>query len=130
MSFDIPTSMEELVYFTNRKFDKGKVICWVYREDCPKCGKVKMTKPQADDGHIQIRAKFYECQACHNKVDKNEYEDSLEAFIIYSCPHCSYEAEQKVPFRRKKVKGVEALVFHCQKCNGKIYVSKKMKEIK
>ena len=112
MAFEMPESMDELVYFTNRKFDNGKVTCWVYRNDCPKCGKAKMGKPKDEKtGKPKIRAKEYVCEACGNTIEKKEYEETLNAQAIYDCPHCQNHGEIEIPFKRKKFMGVDALVF-------------------
>ncbi|MCX6711822.1 MAG: hypothetical protein NT139_02180 [Candidatus Woesearchaeota archaeon] len=124
-------SMEECIYFTNRPIDsKGKAKCWVYRQKCPKCGKALMSKPRDSKGKIKIRANEYVCPECGYKVEKDEYESSLTAYIKYTCPKCEYNGEIEIPFKRKKVQGVEALKFECQKCKNSIYITKKMKELK
>ena len=53
----------------------------------------------------------------------------MEAIIKYTCPECKYEGEIQIPYKRKKIQGVDALVFNCQKCNAKIIITKKMKGI-
>ena len=126
-----PKSTEECVYFTNRPIDtKGKIKAWVYRQKCPKCNKALMSKPIGPKGKIKIRANEYICSECGYRVEKQEYEDSLTAYIKYICPKCQYEGEIEIPFKRKKVQGVESLKFECQKCKTPIYITKKMKEIK
>ncbi|MBU0756989.1 MAG: hypothetical protein KKF44_02910 [Nanoarchaeota archaeon] len=130
MGLELPESMEELVYWTARNMGDGKVKAWVEKEMCPECGKAMMGKPRGKDGKIKIRATYYECPECEHKVEKREYEDTLTASIIYTCPECKFSGDIQVPFKRKKTKGVEALVFSCQKCNAKIPITKKMKKIK
>lgn len=120
--------MDELVYWTSRSMGKGNVKAWVYRGECPKCGKGIMGKP-VEKGKVKVRAKYYECPECGYKVDKQEYEDSLTANIVYTCPECGNKGETQIPFRRKKFQGVDALVFQCEKCKAKVPVTKKMKEI-
>ncbi|MEM3374789.1 MAG: hypothetical protein QXE31_06280 [Candidatus Woesearchaeota archaeon] len=129
MALQVPESMDELVYWTSRAIGNGKVKAWVYREQCPKCKKALMGKPKDKKGKVLIRANYYECPECHHKIDKKEYEDTLTANIIYTCPKCNYEGEIQIPFKRKKYQGVEALIFQCQKCNEKIPITKKMKEV-
>src|SRR4030042_6741318 len=95
-----PDSMDECVYFTRRQADeKGKVVCWVFREKCSKCSKGQMAKP-ADEktGRPKVRAKTYICPECGFEVDKKEYEDSLTANIQYACPKCGHEGEIQIPF--------------------------------
>ena len=132
MALQEPTDMEELVYFTNRFLDNdGQIMCWVERNNCPKCHKTKMGKPlDPKTGKPKIRAKEYVCPECGHTIEKKEYEETLAASIKYTCPQCKHQGEEQIPFKRKKVKGTDALVFQCSNCREKIYVTKKMKEIK
>jgi hypothetical protein len=130
MTLKIPDSMDELVYWTSRVVGDGKVKAWAEREMCPACGKSLMGKPRGDNGSIKIRAAYYECPDCHHKVDKAEYEETLTVSIIYTCPKCKNSGETQVPYKRKKVQGVDAIIFQCQKCNEKIPITKKMKGLK
>lgn len=128
-----PQSMDELVYFTNRVLadGKGKVKCWVYRQDCPKCKKAKMAKPvDKKTGQPKIRAKEYICPSCLYKVEKEEYEQGLTAEVKYTCPGCKKDGEATAPYKRKKIEGIETLRFKCQHCGGNVDVTKKMKEKK
>jgi len=129
-----PESMDELLYFTRRALEGakgGKVMAWVSRQNCTKCGKGLMGKPLDDKtGKPKIRAKEYVCPECRHTVEKKEYEETLTADIKYTCPECGFEGETQVPFKRKKVQGVDALPFNCGKCNARILVTKKMKGIK
>lgn len=122
--------MEECVYFTRRKVDSGRVVAWVFREECPKCGKALMGKPVGKDGKVKVRAKEYVCPECGHTVEKQQYEDTLTCNIQYTCPHCKHEGETQVPFKRKTFQGVKAIVFKCEGCNEKIPITKKMKEKK
>ena len=133
-----PTSMEGLVYFTNRKVGDGNVMAWVYKKECPECGKALMGKPKNEKtGKAKIRAKEYTCPECGYTVDKDEYEETLTLEAKYTCPKCKYQGEAEVPFKRKKTKifnekkqkevSVDAVVFECENCNEKIAVTKKMK---
>jgi len=128
MALKQPESTAECVYFTRRATDNGKIVCWVFKENCPKCGKAPMGKPKdKKTGSVKIRAKEYVCPACDYKIEKQEYEDTLTANIEYTCPHCSNTGETQIPYKRKTFQGVKALVFNCDKCNEKIPISKKMK---
>lgn len=138
MAIKEPESMEELVYFTNRKVGEGHVLAWAYRKECPKCGKALMGKPRdGKTGKVKIRAKEYVCPECGNTVEKEEYEESLTCEIKYTCPKCKFKGEIKVPFIRKKMKifdpekqkkvAVDAIVFECENCKEKIPITKKMK---
>lgn len=131
MSLRQPESMEECVYFTRRAVDSGNVMCWVFREKCPKCGKGIMGKPRdPKTGDVKIRAKEYVCPECGHTVEKQAYEDTLTANVSYTCPHCSFSGETTIPYKRKTFEGVKALVFECGKCKAKIPVTKKMKATK
>ena len=130
MSLREPLSADECVYLTNRYIDdKGMVRCWVFKENCPKCGKGMMGKPRDLKGKVKIRAKEYVCPECSYTVEKAAYELTLTANIDYTCPKCEHAGETEIPFKRKKVEGVDSLVFTCQKCGEKIPITKKMKEI-
>lgn len=128
MALRQPESTDECVYFTRRAVDKGHVMCWVFKEKCPKCGKAMMGKP-VEKGKVKIRAKEYICPECKYAVEKTEYEDTLTANIAYTCMHCSNKGETTIPFKRKSFEGAKALVFQCDKCKGKIPITKKMKTV-
>ncbi|MEM4263266.1 MAG: hypothetical protein QW666_00010 [Candidatus Woesearchaeota archaeon] len=138
MSLRFPESMDECVYFTRRQLgEKGKAVAWVFREKCPKCGKALMGKPKDASGKVKIRAKEYICPECGHTIEKGAYEDTLTANIQYTCPHCGFEGEHQMSFKRKKIKmfdeeeqkdvTVDALKFQCSKCKKDIFITKKMK---
>jgi len=138
MTLRFPDSMEECVYFTRRNIDSGKVVAWVFKEKCPKCGKAKMGKPKDEKtGKVKIRAKEYVCPKCGHTVEKGEYEDTLTVNIQYTCPHCGHKGETQESFRRKKVrifdeaeqkkKSIDAIKFKCENCGKDILITKKMK---
>lgn len=124
--------MEKLVYFTRRKLEpNGKVFVWVNKELCPKCKKGLMAKPRnPKTGRPKIRATEYVCPECSYTIEKKEYEETLQACLIYTCPHCGKDGEAQVPFKRKTIQGVQTLRVPCQHCGGNIDVTKKMKEPK
>jgi predicted RNA-binding Zn-ribbon protein involved in translation (DUF1610 family) len=88
-------------------------------------------------GKVKIRATEYQCPECNYTVQKEEYEDTLSAEIMYDCPHCGFKGDIKIPFKRKKVQlfdeetqkktAAEALRFPCEKCKQNIDITKKMK---
>lgn len=121
-----PQSMKDLVYFTNRTIDNGKIKAWVYKKECPKCHKVKMGKP-VEKGKVKIRAPEYVCPECGYKEDKKEHEDTLTVEIKYICPYCGNEGEATTEYKRKSFEGVQAHVFECRKCGKKIGITKKLK---
>jgi ssDNA-binding Zn-finger/Zn-ribbon topoisomerase 1 len=130
MGLKFPDSMDECIYFTRRVIGKGKIVAWVFREDCPKCKKALMGKPKGDEGNIKIRAKEYVCPACNYTVSKEEYEPTLTCSIQYTCPKCGNQGEAQTPYKRKTFEGVPSIVFQCSKCNEKIGITKKMKASK
>lgn len=131
--------MDECVYYTFRGIgEKGEAKAWVFRKECPKCGKGLMGKPKDEKtGKPKIRAKEYVCPECGHTAEKVEYEESLTVNIKYICPHCEHEGETQVPFKRRKVqifdeesgkkKAVEVLRFSCEKCEKNVDITKKMK---
>ena len=130
MAFKFPDSVEDLVYWTNRKIGGGKVVAWVEKELCPKCNKGTMGKPVDSKGKVKIRAKEYVCPECNNEIPKTEYENTLTVKCVYSCPYCKKEGEIGFPFERKTYKGTKALVFECKSCKEKIPITKKFKDVK
>ncbi|QQG39220.1 MAG: hypothetical protein HYS32_02085 [Candidatus Woesearchaeota archaeon] len=139
MAIKEPESMDDCVYFTNRLLleGKGHAKAWVYRKLCPKCSKSLMGKPLDAKGKPKIRAEEYQCPSCKYTVNKEEYEDTLQAEIKYTCPYCQHNGEYIMSFKRKKVqfydeieekkKTVDALKFECEKCKKDIIIAKKMK---
>jgi hypothetical protein len=131
MALKKPQSMDECVYYTQRSIGgDGEVMCWVFKQSCPKCKKAQMGKPRDSKGKVKTRADEYECPSCHYSVARQEYEDSLMACVEYTCPSCKSKAEKQIPFKRKNVNGVQTIRFPCDKCSFNIDVTKKMKEIK
>jgi predicted RNA-binding Zn-ribbon protein involved in translation (DUF1610 family) len=132
MTLKQPESMDEIIYFTNRSLDggKGNAKVWVFKQDCPKCGKALMGKPIGPNGKVKIRAKEYECPECKHALEKVEYEESLVANAEYECPSCGKSGETQGPFKRKNIEGVQTLRLQCQSCQGNIDITKKMKEKK
>lgn len=127
MGIVFPNSMEEVVYFTNRKIEpNGNAKAWAFRMDCPKCKKAKMGKP-VEDGKVKIRAKEYICPACNYTEEKAEHEAKLTLSVAYTCPYCENKGEAQTEFKRKNFEGVPAFVFTCGKCSKKIGITKKMK---
>ncbi len=131
MSLKLPESMDSLVYFTRRVIGEGRVFAWVEKEKCPKCKKGLMAKPKdPKTGRPKIRATEYVCEACGHTIPKAEYEPTLKAKVIYTCPHCLKEGEYIGPFKRKKIAGVDTLRVVCEHCGENIDITKKMKEPK
>lgn len=129
MELQVPESMDDLLYFTNRTIKEGKVKAWVHKKLCPKCKKQKMGKPVGNDGSIKIRAKEYECPACKYTEEKKEHEESLTLEAKYTCPECKKEGQSTALYKRKKYQGTDAYVVECQHCNAKIPVTKKLKDV-
>jgi predicted RNA-binding Zn-ribbon protein involved in translation (DUF1610 family) len=121
-----PESIDECVYFTNRILGKGNVKVWVLKKKCPNCD-IFMGKPKVK-GKVKMRANEYVCEKCGKKEEKSEYEKDLIAGIQYTCPSCGNSGEMEIPFKRKRIGGIETLRFQCGKCGINIDVTKKMKE--
>lgn len=132
MGFELPEKMEDLIYFTRRVLgEKGKVITWVPKELCQKCKKGMVEKPRdSKTGRPKIRSDVYVCNNCGEETPKQEYEETLTAYVIYTCPHCGKKGEVKAPFKRKTIAGVKTLRVQCEFCNGNIDITKKMAEPK
>ncbi len=127
MALQLPDSMEQCLYFTNR----GDLLAWVYRKECPKCKKAKMGKPKdPKTGKPKTRSKEYVCPECNYSEEKTEHEESLQLEAQYTCPECKKDGESTAPYKRKTFKGVKAYVIECQHCGAKIPITKKLKDIK
>lgn len=129
MALQIPNSMDECVYFTNRTIGSGNAKAWAMKMDCPECKKAKMGKP-VEKGKVKIRADYYECPECKYREEKKEHEAKLTLSVIYTCPYCLHKGEAETEFKRKSFEGVPSYIFICESCNKKIGVTKKMKEPK
>ena len=129
MTLKKPESMDECIYFTNRTFDSGRAMAWVFRKECPKCKGV-MGKPQKKGGKIDKKADHYVCYSCGYTESNEQVENSLVINVEYKCPHCGNEGETTTEYRRKSFEGVPSYVFECQKCHKKIGLTKKLKEPK
>ena len=127
MALKIPESMDHCLYFTNR----GEILAWAYKKECPKCKKAKMGKPvDPKTGKVKIRSKEYVCPECKHTEEKVEHEESLILESAYTCPHCGKKGESTAQFKRKNFKGVPSFIIECQHCNEKIPLTKKLKEPK
>lgn len=128
MALKQPENMDELVYFTRRTINDGKIKVWVFTADCPECKKGQMRKPiDSKSGKFKIRALEYVCTACGHEMNKTDVEADLTAYAEYVCPSCKKVGEGQIPFKRKKFQGVDALIFECSHCQEKLPVTKKMK---
>ncbi len=134
MTLRKPKSMSELVYFTRRNDEFGKIQVWVFKEKCTECGKAEMGKPlNPKTGKVKSRAKEYVCSECDHTVEKEAYEDTLTANISYTCPD-GHSGETQIPFKRKKIsikdpktgktKRKDGICFHCGECDFEIKVVK------
>tara|TARA_Y100000310_G_C20253021_1_gene610012 strand:+ start:135 stop:542 length:408 start_codon:yes stop_codon:yes gene_type:complete len=133
MALTKPKSMSELVYFTRRNDEFGQVQVWVFKEKCGKCGKAFMGKPvNPKTGKVKSRAKEYVCVECNHSEEKEAYEDSLTANIVYTCPE-GHSGETRIPFKRKKIsiklptgknKRKDGISFECKKCGFEVKVVK------
>ncbi len=123
----MPESTEECLYFTRRSLDnEGSAIAWVYKRDCPECGKSKMGKP-VEKGKVKMRAKEYVCPECGYSEEKQEHEEKSVVEIIYKCPYCGFEGEATTQFKRKTFNKKPSYIFECGKCHEKIGITKRLK---
>jgi len=122
--------MDECIYFTNRSINDGYAVAWVYRKECPKCKKAQMGKPIKKNGKPDKKSPVFECPACKYQEDNAAMEASLKVEVEYQCPFCKHEGQATTEYRRKKLDGIDAFVFVCQKCNKKIGITKKLKSKK
>lgn len=123
-----PESMDELLFFTNRTIDTGRIKAWVFRPKCPKCGKGRLGKPiNPKTKKVVKKAEYFECPECKFQQDINEAEQYLKVEVKYKCPHCGKEGETTTEYKRKTWQGVPAYVFSCNDCEKKIGITKKMK---
>ncbi len=123
--FKLPERMDECLYFTNR----GDILAWVYRKECPQCHKARMGKPVVK-GKVKSRANEYVCPACGYEEEKQEHEESCEVQAQYTCPTCKKQGESSAPYKRKPYQGVPSYVVECEHCGAKIPITKKLKEPK
>lgn len=126
MGIKMPQSMKEVVYFTNRNWDKGSAKAWALKVECPKCKNALMGKP-VEKGKVKIRSDYYICPECGFREDKKEHESRLLLSVAYVCPYCGHKGEKQTEYKRKSFKGVSAYVFTCDGCQEKIGITKKMK---
>ncbi len=127
MALKQPESMTDCVYFTQRAIGAGKAKAWVFKEKCPKCKGALMGKP-VEKGKVKIRAKEYVCPKCNYTAEKKMYEESLTCNVSYVCPACSHSGETQTQYKRKNVDGIPTIQVLCEKCKGKINITKKMKQ--
>jgi predicted RNA-binding Zn-ribbon protein involved in translation (DUF1610 family) len=125
MTLTLPESMDECIYFTNR----GEILAWVYRKECPKCKKARMGKPVVK-GKVKTRADTYECPACGFSESKTEHEESLKLEAQYTCPACGKKGESTGQYKRKAYQGVPSYIVDCEHCGEQIALTKKLKEPK
>lgn len=118
----MPESMEDCLYFTNR----GEILAWAYKKECPKCKHARMGKPVVK-GKIKTRATEYVCPECGYTEEKEEHEATLELQSQYTCPHCGKEGESAGDYKRKNYQGVPSYIVICEHCGEKIALTKKLK---
>lgn len=132
MAVQLPSSMSECLYFTNRTLSgkhEGSILAWVYRKPCPKCKQGSMGKP-VEKGKVKTRAAVYVCPSCDYTEEKIAHEESLTLEAKYRCSNCGKEGQSSAPYKRKNYLGVQAYVIDCQHCDNKIPLTKKLKNIK
>lgn len=127
MTLQPPETMDECLYFTNR----GDILAWVYRKECPQCHKAKMGKPvDKKTGKVKTRAKEYVCPECGYTEELIAHQESLQLEATYTCPECGKEGESTAPYKRKSYQGIPSFVVECQHCQATMPLTKKLKEPK
>ncbi len=127
MALRFPESVDECLYFTNRKLEHGGSLkAWVYKKQCPECDKAVMGKPVVK-GKVKIRAKEYVCPECNYTEEKIAHEETLTLEAQYNCPHCEKDGESTCAYKRKTYQGVSSYIVLCEHCGEKIPITKKMK---
>ncbi|HIH05401.1 TPA: hypothetical protein HA372_02455 [Candidatus Woesearchaeota archaeon] len=129
MALKRPESMDGCFYFSNRIIGEGKATAWVLRPQCSACKKGVLGKPIKKNGKPDKKANYYECPECKHQETDESLSSTLVVSVGYVCPRCRHSGETTTPYQRKKFQGVNAFVFQCQKCNEKIPITKKLKEI-
>ena len=124
MGLQLPESLADCLYFTNR----GYVIAWVYRQECPKCHQGKIGKPIVK-GKVQSKAKEYVCPSCGYREDTATHEASVKLEASYTCPACHQKGESVGEYKRKKLKGIPSYIVACQHCGEKMPLTKKLRGI-
>ncbi len=124
MPLQPPESLADCLYFTNR----GYVMAWAYRRECPKCHEARMGKPIVR-GKVQTKAKEYVCPACGYREDAAIHEAGVRLEASYTCPTCNQKGESTGEYRRKKFKGLSSYIVTCQHCGEKMPLTKKLREI-
>lgn len=125
-----PESMEECIYFTNRTFDTGRAMAWVYKKKCTKCNDGVMIKPLKKNGKPDKKSLIFVCDKCNIEESNEDVEKDLKLEVDFRCPHCQFEGQTTTEYIRKSFQGVKSFIFTCEKCHEKIPLTKKMKEPK
>ncbi|MFT4250264.1 MAG: hypothetical protein ACMXYD_02805 [Candidatus Woesearchaeota archaeon] len=129
VQFEFPDSMDDLLYFTNRKLPDGtKIIAYVERKTCPECGKAQMGKPiNEKTGRPKIRSPIYTCPECGYEEKKQAHEDSCEVTIQYTNPEGTEMKTTTASYKRKTWKGMKAIVFHNDFLDERYGITNRMK---
>jgi transcription elongation factor Elf1 len=129
MSLNEPEDMSNLVYFTNRKLGDGKIMAWAERPDCPECQEAQLSKPEKKTGPgPNTRAKKYTCNNCDFEMHEDDLREVCTLKATYTCPHCGEEGESTGEYERTKYQGTKAYVLECEHCDGRLPLTKKMKD--
>jgi predicted RNA-binding Zn-ribbon protein involved in translation (DUF1610 family) len=125
----LPESMDEVLYFTNRKLEDGtRIIAFTRKKECPECQKALMGKPlDPKTKRPKVRSTTYECPECGYQEPKKAHEEEREVEIEYTNPEGTEKKHAKTPYTRKTWKGVPAFVFENEFTGEKMGVTKKMK---
>ncbi len=129
MPDDIPTSMEDLLYFSNRKMPDGvRIIAWVDKLTCEKCKKALMGKPiNEKTGKVKIRAAVFVCPECEHEEPKTAHTKKLVMQIRYTDETGKNWKSAQTAYTLKTWKGMKAYVFQNEFTGEKMGVTKRLK---
>ncbi len=126
---DIPQSMDDLLYFSNRKLPDGvRIIAWVEKISCPACGDALMGKPVDEKtGKVKIRAAEFVCPACGHTEPKAAHLKKLSMQVRYTDTTGKNWKAATTEYKLRTWKGMKAYVFENEFTNEKMGVTKRLK---
>lgn len=126
---DIPQSMDELLYFSNRRMPDGiRIIAWVDKVSCPECSKATMGKPvDPKTGKVKVRSAVYQCPGCGFEEPKAAHEKRLVMQVRYTDETGKNWKAAQAPYQLKTWKGMKSYVFMNEFTGEKMGVTKRLK---
>lgn len=129
VDFEFPESMDDLLYFTNRKLPDGtRIIAWVERQTCAECGEADMGKPiNEKTGKPKIRSSKYVCPECGHEEPKKQHEENCDIQIQYTNPEGTEKKTTTTKYKRRTWHGMKAFVFHNEFTDERFGITKRLK---